>query len=647
MAFKLLDFQDIYTAVMAELKVPLTDTTTLERIKRDINMTYIHEVVPYRRWWWLRGNTRVVHKAPNRVSASVNPDSTAVTLSSAPDVGLGSFAGKVFSTDGFNEVYEIASHTAGSTSLTLTSAYQGQAAVEKSSIIWEQFINLPTDCRETFEVWHDRMAKPLQGVGIQEYRRISSTGVKSEAYPVYYSTTDHVAPSSPESETDRYRVMFLHPAISPNSENVTINIDYIKETADLDDDSDEPVIPREDRIVLVYGALAKAWSRERNEEAAGRSYTQFQNKLAKMAGDVEDSMDTPMFSPSSRYLAAKRSSGLRRYRGDLYSTGSFGQASGASLPTYLKDVTIEGAILTDNMTVNSGITIDGRDISADGAGLDAHIAASSGVHGVTGDVLGTSDAQTIINKDIDSDNNTITNIVNADIKATAAIARTKIAMGAANYVLINNASGVFSEEQYLSKARGGAAADMSSVTFPSSGTLVTEDGTHTLTNKGIDSDTNTITNIVNADIKAAAGINVNKLEALTADRAAEIDSSGFLKSSAITADELAYLDDVVKLTTVTLTDNTTDGVAIALDDANTSVIIEYSASRGATNLEVGHIYMTHDGSNVDVSPVGADLGTTGLTFSGDLDSGNVRLLYTTTSTGTDVTFKYKLHKWAA
>ena len=40
--YKLLDFVDIYTAVCEELKVPITDGTTLGRIKRDINIVYIN-----------------------------------------------------------------------------------------------------------------------------------------------------------------------------------------------------------------------------------------------------------------------------------------------------------------------------------------------------------------------------------------------------------------------------------------------------------------------------------------------------------------------------------------------------------------------------------------------------------------------------
>jgi hypothetical protein len=75
-------------------------------------------------------------------------------------------------------------------------------------------------------------------------------------------------------------------------------------------------------------------------------------------------------------------------------------------------------------------------------------------------------------------------------------------------------------------------------------TVVCEDLAATLTNKSIDADTNTITNIENADIKAAAAIAVNKLAALTANRAVITDGSGFASASAVTNTEVGYLTGV-------------------------------------------------------------------------------------------------------
>jgi len=68
--------------------------------------------------------------------------------------------------------------------------------------------------------------------------------------------------------------------------------------------------------------------------------------------------------------------------------------------------------------------------------------------------------------------------------------------------------------------------------------------TTTLTNKSIDSDNNTITNIVNADIKSTAAIDFSKMADLTASRALVSDSNGDVSASAVTSTELGYLDGV-------------------------------------------------------------------------------------------------------
>jgi hypothetical protein len=64
------------------------------------------------------------------------------------------------------------------------------------------------------------------------------------------------------------------------------------------------------------------------------------------------------------------------------------------------------------------------------------------------------------------------------------------------------------------------------------GTALTEAGTQNITNKGIDADLNTITNIENADIKAGAGIARNKLASGSNSHVLINDGSGVMTSEA-------------------------------------------------------------------------------------------------------------------
>ncbi len=104
-------------------------------------------------------------------------------------------------------------------------------------------------------------------------------------------------------------------------------------------------------------------------------------------------------------------------------------------------------------------------------------------------------SQSLQNKTINAALNSISNITDSEVSASAAITRTKLANGTVNHVLINDGSGVMSSEAQLAKSRGGTGADNSSVTFPATGTIVTEDGAATLTNKTIAAGSNTISGL--------------------------------------------------------------------------------------------------------------------------------------------------------
>lgn len=165
---------------------------------------------------------------------------------------------------------------------------------------------------------------------------------------------------------------------------------------------------------------------------------------------------------------------------------------------FLDGVTSSIQTQLDNKLGSVGGLIDNRVVRADGTN---QIQNSTATIDDSGNLTG-------VAIDADGAGNSITNIENADIKVGAAIARSKLASGSANQVLINDGSGVMSSEATLAKSRGGSGQDNTSINFPATGTLATLAGVEQLTNKDIDggtaSNTSRITLPQNTTVNLAA-----------------------------------------------------------------------------------------------------------------------------------------------
>lgn len=117
------------------------------------------------------------------------------------------------------------------------------------------------------------------------------------------------------------------------------------------------------------------------------------------------------------------------------------------------------------------------------ATVQAHLSATAGVHGLTGAVVGTTDAQTLSNKSIDATANQLRNIGDVSIASNAAIAGTKVnpAFGSQE-ISTSNQVKLTGPSNYFSAIRASRAVQTANLIFSlpssygSSGQVLTTDG---------------------------------------------------------------------------------------------------------------------------------------------------------------------------
>jgi len=153
--------------------------------------------------------------------------------------------------------------------------------------------------------------------------------------------------------------------------------------------------------------------------------------------------------------------------------------------------------------------------------------------------------------------------------------------------------------------------------------------------------------IVDADVNAAAAVARSKLASGAANAVVVNNGSGVMIDSSVVASELQYVVGNEPLTSFALLDNQATPQDIASwDTANYDVIeVEYSIARSGV-LARGRAMIAASGV-VGLADAQAATGIHGIALVTDLSAGIVKLQYTSTSTGSGGTFKYKVSKWKA
>jgi hypothetical protein len=618
MIYRLKTFNDIISAVREEVNIQTQDALTTNKIKRDINIAY-SDLASRHRWNWLRSYTSVNVPAyfGSTGTVSVTQNSVDVTLSSAPAYSV---KGYFFSVNNTSEIYRVASHTAGATTLVLETAYTSPSSTTAAFRIWAGRVALPAECRETIEVTHQWMSQPLENTGLQEFRRISSVAPKHEGRPTTYTTTQKVDPAP-------YSSIIGLPALSTRASSGLVRTlvfassvanylsvgDLIQVTTSTDSNyNGEFTVSSVSTTTITYTAAsvfneaaiadASLTVLLRNSAVLEETYrelnfypslfsaaTTLQVDYIREAPPLNNDSDEPLVPAEFRsvllYGACHRAWSRERNP----------QEAARNLQLYENLITKMMGKLEDSVEYVQ-IGMDRKYLGTKRATNSGNSYYASNKGGGSGGGGGSSQIQ-----------------------------------GTANRVAIFGATGFLTPESAV-------------------GDLTVSAGLIGIT-PGV---------IVDADINSAAAIARSKFASGTGYRILANDATGAMsENAALTPGQLVIADANGQLSTTAalpgsfvstnLVDNQASAATILTWALATydSIVIQYSLKRGTANKETGQIQIATDGTNASIAVSGANIGTLGVTFSAAISGTDLVLQYTSTSTGTAPTFKYNLTQWLA
>ena len=210
-------------------------------------------------WWWLRKDSQGVltlNPLINTGTVNVSNNSTSITFSSAPTPSV---AGRHFKVDGHADVFVISSHTAGEVGATLESVYTGSDDSAASYRVMQFDYDLASDVlylNDPMWAWQDS-EREINLIDLNSMREKWSINNLHQGVPRNFAMTAQGS------------VRFSHFGGLTSTDLIKVDYEYMRIPADLDDDSNEPVVPRQYRKILADWALGMLLDKKEDSRAAG------------------------------------------------------------------------------------------------------------------------------------------------------------------------------------------------------------------------------------------------------------------------------------------------------------------------------------------------------------------------------------------
>jgi len=266
--------QDILQDVLHRAGEPITlsgagASDYINQAKKYVQRAY-YDILAYAPWPWALkdppGILDVLKKKTN--TATCTNGSTSVTLGTSISASV---AGWWFEVDGEVVPYRIASHTGGTTAVTLDATYKEASVTLGACSIYKDEYDLASGCLKIWRAWNRNNP--------QEIVEIIYPNEMHNRFPF----RSHSSISIARMTVVRDNKVRIKPW--PEEDDITIEYEYTeKPTTDLAFDggsSDIPVLPLNDRHLIADAALVMLYN-EKNDQRASEIASLVSTKLNMM-----------------------------------------------------------------------------------------------------------------------------------------------------------------------------------------------------------------------------------------------------------------------------------------------------------------------------------------------------------------------------
>lgn len=217
-----------------------SNATMVNKLKEWVNNRY-RALAAKRSWSWLLKDA-IIQTTTEITTGTVTATlaSTTITFTNAPTPSV---VGWFIQFSDSNDWYEIATHTAATTTATLTAAYLGTTSSTLTFRLKKVYYVLPTDTGKILNLKQTRDDISLKYVPARKLDRLVTDRPRS-GEPEFYSIVG-------VDSSRQYKVEFYPtPSVAMN-----INARYYRVVAEMSSDSDVPIIPEAFHDFLVWDTL--------------------------------------------------------------------------------------------------------------------------------------------------------------------------------------------------------------------------------------------------------------------------------------------------------------------------------------------------------------------------------------------------------